>query len=46
NNDIPPWGNNKRKEKGEDGPEWVVGNKFEDELAKFMLEKKFHTNGI
>ncbi|GJX52470.1 putative reverse transcriptase domain-containing protein [Tanacetum coccineum] len=31
-------GNNKRKEKGEDGPEWVVRNKFEDELANFMLD--------
>ncbi|GJY27351.1 DNA-directed DNA polymerase [Tanacetum coccineum] len=38
NNDIPPWGNNKHKEKGEDGPEWVIRNKFEDELAK---ESKF-----
>ncbi|GJU55751.1 DNA-directed DNA polymerase [Tanacetum coccineum] len=24
NDDIPPWGNIKRKEKREDGPEWVV----------------------
>ncbi|GJS14538.1 hypothetical protein Tco_0409010 [Tanacetum coccineum] len=24
----------------------LVRNKFEDELANFMLEKKFHTNGI
>nr|GEX72418.1 hypothetical protein [Tanacetum cinerariifolium] len=46
NDDIPPRGNNKRKEKGEDGPKWVVRNKFEDELANFMLEMKFHTNGI
>ncbi|GJS51945.1 hypothetical protein Tco_0625307 [Tanacetum coccineum] len=44
--DIPPWGNNKRKEKGEDGLEWVVRSKFEGELANFMLEKKFHTKGI
>ncbi|GKD21713.1 hypothetical protein Tco_1223416 [Tanacetum coccineum] len=36
----------KRKEKGEDGPEWVVRNKFEDELANFMLEKKLHMKGI
>ncbi|GJY52202.1 reverse transcriptase domain-containing protein [Tanacetum coccineum] len=32
--------NNKRKEKEEDGPEWIVKNKFEDELANFMLENK------
>ncbi|GJV49300.1 hypothetical protein Tco_1439512 [Tanacetum coccineum] len=25
NDDTPPWGNIKRKEKGEDGPEWIVG---------------------
>ncbi|GKD63187.1 hypothetical protein Tco_1305295 [Tanacetum coccineum] len=24
----------------------LLRNKFEDELANFMLEKKFHTNGI
>ncbi|GKE65232.1 DNA-directed DNA polymerase, partial [Tanacetum coccineum] len=38
--------NCKRKEKGEDGPEWIVRSKFEDELANFMLEKKSHTKGI
>nr|GFB18743.1 hypothetical protein [Tanacetum cinerariifolium] len=37
---------NKRKEKGEDGPEWIVRSKFEDELANFMLQKKSHTKGI
>ncbi|GJV16129.1 reverse transcriptase domain-containing protein [Tanacetum coccineum] len=46
NDDTSPWGNNKRKEKGEDGPEWTIRSKFEDELANFMLEKKFHTKGI
>ncbi|GJV23437.1 hypothetical protein Tco_1376132 [Tanacetum coccineum] len=46
NENIQPWGNNKREEKGEDGPEWVVRNKFEDELANFMLEKKLHKKGI
>nr|GEZ07641.1 hypothetical protein [Tanacetum cinerariifolium] len=46
NKDIPLWGNSKRKEKREDGPEWVVRNKFEDELANFMLEKKYHMKGI
>ncbi|GJV52036.1 putative reverse transcriptase domain-containing protein [Tanacetum coccineum] len=46
NDDTSPWGNNKRKEKGEDGPEWIVRNKFEDELANFMLEKKSHAKGI
>nr|GEU37952.1 hypothetical protein [Tanacetum cinerariifolium] len=45
-NDTPPRGNNKCKEKGEDGPEWVVRIKFEDELANFMLENKSHTQGI
>ncbi|GJW65848.1 hypothetical protein Tco_0117732 [Tanacetum coccineum] len=39
-------GNSKRKEKGEDGPKWIVRNKFEDELANFMLEKKSHAKGI
>ncbi|GJS46554.1 hypothetical protein Tco_0596675 [Tanacetum coccineum] len=46
NNDISPWGNIKRKEKGEDGPEWIVRSKFEDELANFMLKKKSHVKGI
>ncbi|GKE84585.1 hypothetical protein Tco_1558327, partial [Tanacetum coccineum] len=36
----------KRKEKGEDGPEWIVKNKFEDELANFMLKNKSYTKGI
>ncbi|GJY76519.1 putative reverse transcriptase domain-containing protein [Tanacetum coccineum] len=36
----------KRKEKGEDGPEWIVRSKFEYELVNFMLEKKSHTKGI
>nr|GEX06276.1 hypothetical protein [Tanacetum cinerariifolium] len=44
--DTLPWGNNKRKEIGEAGPEWVVRSKFEDELANFMLEKKSHAKGI
>ncbi|GKF67640.1 hypothetical protein Tco_0197319, partial [Tanacetum coccineum] len=39
-------GNNKRKEKGEDGPKLTVRSKFEDELANFMLEKKTHAKGI
>ncbi|GJX09826.1 hypothetical protein Tco_0199685 [Tanacetum coccineum] len=46
NDDTSPWGNIKRKKKGEDGPEWTVRTKFEDELANFMLEKKFRTKGI
>ncbi|GJW55678.1 hypothetical protein Tco_0099763 [Tanacetum coccineum] len=46
NDDTSPCGNNKHKEKVEDGPEWIVRNKFEDELANFMLEKKSHTKGI
>ncbi|GJY47519.1 hypothetical protein Tco_0690326 [Tanacetum coccineum] len=46
NSDTSPWGNIKRKEKCEDGPEWTVSSKFKDELANFMLEKKFHTKGI
>ncbi|GKD72462.1 reverse transcriptase domain-containing protein, partial [Tanacetum coccineum] len=40
NNDTHHGGNSKREEKGKDGPEWTVRSKFEDELAKFMLEKK------
>ncbi|GJR13429.1 hypothetical protein Tco_0796081 [Tanacetum coccineum] len=46
NDDTPPWGNNKRKEKGEDGPEWIVRSKFEDELTNFMLDKKCHAKRI
>ncbi|GKB67229.1 reverse transcriptase domain-containing protein [Tanacetum coccineum] len=46
NDDTSPWGNSKRKEKGEDGPEWIVRRKFEDELTNFMLEMKSHTKGI
>ncbi|GJS52846.1 DNA-directed DNA polymerase [Tanacetum coccineum] len=46
NNDTSPRGNNKRKEKGEDGPEWIIRSKFKDELANFMLEKKSHAKGI
>ncbi|GKC76789.1 hypothetical protein Tco_1127563 [Tanacetum coccineum] len=46
NDDTSPWGKNKRKEKGEDGPEWTIRSKFEDELVNFMLEKKFYTKGI
>ncbi|GJZ15974.1 hypothetical protein Tco_0551651 [Tanacetum coccineum] len=46
NDDTSPWGNNKHKEKGENGPEWIIRSKFEDELANFMLEKKSHTKGI
>ncbi|GJR35320.1 hypothetical protein Tco_1211004 [Tanacetum coccineum] len=46
NDDTPPWGNNKRKEKREDGPEQIVRSKFKDELANFMLEKKSYAKGI
>nr|GEW76862.1 hypothetical protein [Tanacetum cinerariifolium] len=46
NNDTSPWGNSKRKEKREDGLEWTVRSKFEDELANFMPKKKFQTNEI
>ncbi|GKB82934.1 hypothetical protein Tco_0949829 [Tanacetum coccineum] len=46
NDNSPPWENSKCKEKGDDGPEWVVRSKFEDELANFMLEKKSHMKGI
>ncbi|GJU94775.1 DNA-directed DNA polymerase [Tanacetum coccineum] len=38
--------NNKHKEKGEDGPEWIIRSKFEDELANFMLEKKSRAKRI
>ncbi|GKF86878.1 hypothetical protein Tco_0254705, partial [Tanacetum coccineum] len=46
NGNTPPWENSKRKEKGEDGPEWTVKSKFEDELANFMHEKKSHAKGM
>ncbi|GJS96266.1 hypothetical protein Tco_0803234 [Tanacetum coccineum] len=46
NDDTSPWGNIKRKEKGEDGPEWIVRSKFEDGLANFMLKKKSHAKRI
>nr|GEV64781.1 putative reverse transcriptase, RNA-dependent DNA polymerase [Tanacetum cinerariifolium] len=45
NDDTLSWGNNKRKEKREDGPEWIVRRTFEDDLANFMLKKKSHTKG-
>ena len=46
NDDFRPLGNSRRKEVGENGPDWVVRSKFEDELAGFMLEKKFHAKGL
>ncbi|GJT40131.1 hypothetical protein Tco_0939996 [Tanacetum coccineum] len=46
NVDTSPWGNNKCKEKGEDGSEWIVRSKFEDELANFMLKKKSYAKRI
>ncbi|GKG37842.1 hypothetical protein Tco_0457065, partial [Tanacetum coccineum] len=46
NDDTSPWGNNKCKEKGEDGLEWIIRSKFEDELANFMLKKKSHAKRI
>ncbi|GJR01988.1 hypothetical protein Tco_0524972 [Tanacetum coccineum] len=46
NDDTSPWGNSKRKEKGEGGPEWIVRSKFEDELANFMLKKKSQAKRI
>nr|GEY64979.1 hypothetical protein [Tanacetum cinerariifolium] len=45
NDNVLPWVNIKQKE-GEDGPEWVVRSEFEDALANFMHEKKFHTKRI
>ncbi|GKD13270.1 hypothetical protein Tco_1197677 [Tanacetum coccineum] len=41
---IPTWGTADVKE--EDGPKWTIRSRFEDELPKFMLEKKSHTKGI
>ncbi|GJV32246.1 DNA-directed DNA polymerase [Tanacetum coccineum] len=46
NDDTSPRGNSKCKEKGDDGSEWIIRSKFEDELAKFMLEKKSQAKGI
>ncbi|GJR30560.1 hypothetical protein Tco_1106792 [Tanacetum coccineum] len=34
NDDTLPWGNNKRKEKGEDGPEWIVRTINKSETPK------------
>ncbi|GJY95931.1 hypothetical protein Tco_0512292 [Tanacetum coccineum] len=45
-NNSSEQGNNKHKEKGEDDPEWIVRSKFEDKLAKFMLEKKSRAKRI
>ncbi|GJS27605.1 hypothetical protein Tco_0488225 [Tanacetum coccineum] len=42
NNDVPPWGNSRIKEEGEDGPDWVIRSQFEDKLANYMMEKNFH----
>ncbi|GKA43799.1 hypothetical protein Tco_0736523 [Tanacetum coccineum] len=46
NDKVLPWGNNRRKEEGEEGTEWVVRSQFEDELPGFMLEKSFHKKGL
>ncbi|GKB90290.1 putative reverse transcriptase domain-containing protein [Tanacetum coccineum] len=46
NDDVPPWGNSRQKESKESSPDWTIRSKFEDELASFMLEKKFHTNRL
>ncbi|GJU07055.1 RNA-directed DNA polymerase [Tanacetum coccineum] len=46
NDDIPQWGNLIRKKEEEEGPDWVVRGKFEDEMANFMMEKKCHLNGF
>ncbi|GJR31876.1 hypothetical protein Tco_1108108 [Tanacetum coccineum] len=43
---IPHHGETENIKKGENGPEWIVRSKFEDELTNFMLEKKSHTKGI
>ncbi|GJR46789.1 hypothetical protein Tco_1314892 [Tanacetum coccineum] len=42
NNDIPLWGNLIRIREEEEGPDWVVRSKLEDEMANFMMEKKYH----
>ncbi|GJT10174.1 zinc finger, CCHC-type containing protein [Tanacetum coccineum] len=39
-------GNSRRKEVGESGPDWVIRSKFKDELAGFMLKKKFYMKGL
>ncbi|GJY03746.1 hypothetical protein Tco_0369686 [Tanacetum coccineum] len=36
NDDIPPWGNNKRKEKGEDGPEWVHRKGMHEQFSQIL----------
>ncbi|GJT74025.1 reverse transcriptase domain-containing protein [Tanacetum coccineum] len=46
NDNIPLWGNNRRKEEGEEDHEWVVRSKFKDGLSGFMLEKSFHMKGL
>ncbi|GJU73124.1 hypothetical protein Tco_1264529 [Tanacetum coccineum] len=46
NDDTPPWGNCQRKGEKESDPKWVTRSKFKDELASFILEKKFHMKGI
>nr|GEV07637.1 hypothetical protein [Tanacetum cinerariifolium] len=39
-------GKHMAKERGEEGPEWVVRSKFEDKFAYFMLEKYLHVKGL
>ncbi|GJT28361.1 reverse transcriptase domain-containing protein [Tanacetum coccineum] len=46
NDDIPPWGNIRRKAEGVEGLEWVVRSKFEFKLSRFMLEKNLHAKGL
>ncbi|GKE74416.1 hypothetical protein Tco_1536457 [Tanacetum coccineum] len=43
---IPLWGNIRRKAEGEEGPEWVVRSKFEDKISGFMLEKNLHAKRL
>ncbi|GKB71249.1 ribonuclease H-like domain-containing protein, partial [Tanacetum coccineum] len=39
NDDTLPWGNKKRKEKGEDGPKWVVRNMDQDSVHMVAASK-------
>nr|GEU44666.1 callose synthase 3 [Tanacetum cinerariifolium] len=46
NDNILPWGNIRQKAEGEEGPEWVVMSKVEDNISNFMLEKNLYGKGL
>ncbi|GKD88766.1 hypothetical protein Tco_1364273, partial [Tanacetum coccineum] len=46
NDDLPLWGNSRKRMDGEEGSDWVTRSQFEDKLANFILEKSLHAKGV